>query len=185
MARFDDDTPWMQQLLLSAAVLVAVAVVIGAVVGLVTLGAVRVAGLGESTGGSSAAPSLVMPTGRPTTGLDGGRGPAGQPSPGTTASATTPPTKPAKPRAITLTAGARQVGPGGRIDLSGRYRGGNGARLQVQRFDQGWVDFPVQVSVTGGRFATYVTTGRTGLNRFRVVDPDAERTSNAVRVRVG
>jgi hypothetical protein len=55
----------------------------------------------------------------------------------------------------------------------------------VQRFEGTWVDFPVTTNVSGGRFATYVTTSRTGQNRFRVLDPDSGRVSAAARVTVG
>ena len=72
------------------------------------------------------------------------------------------------------------------IDLTGTYQAGEGAILQVQRFEDGaWVDFPVTVSVSGGTFATYVLTGRTGPNQFRVVDTDSEAVSNEVTVTVG
>jgi hypothetical protein len=55
----------------------------------------------------------------------------------------------------------------------------------VQRFENGWVDFPVSTSVSGGLFDTYVFSGREGLNRFRVIDPDSGRRSNPVRVTIG
>ena len=56
----------------------------------------------------------------------------------------------------------------------------------MQRFEGGsWTDFPVSAHVSGGQFATYVTTSHTGPQRFRVADKTADRMSNAVRVRVG
>ena len=71
------------------------------------------------------------------------------------------------------------------IDLTGTYQSGEGAILQVQRFEDGtWSDFPVTMSVSGGTFATYVQTGRTGENKFRVVDTDADVVSNEVTVTV-
>ena len=72
-----------------------------------------------------------------------------------------------------------------RINLTGVYQGGEGARLQVQRFENGWVDFPVSTSVSGGSFTTYIYTGRSGPNRFRVIDKEADKASNPVRVSVG
>jgi hypothetical protein len=58
--------------------------------------------------------------------------------------------------------------------------------LQVQRKEGGsWSDFPVSVTVSDGRFSTYVQTGRSGPNRFRVRDTDSKRVSNPVTVRVG
>ena len=72
------------------------------------------------------------------------------------------------------------------IDLTGSYPGGDGAIVQVQRRQGGtWVDFPVTASVSGGTFATYVQTGQTGVNRFRVIDSDSREVSNEVTVRVG
>ncbi len=55
----------------------------------------------------------------------------------------------------------------------------------MQRFEGGaWSDFPVTASVSGGQFATYVTTSHTGPQRIRVADKATHRTSNAVRVTV-
>ena len=72
------------------------------------------------------------------------------------------------------------------INLTGTYQGGEGAILQVQRFEAGsWTDFPVTMSVGGGTFATYVLTARTGPNKFRVVDTDSDAVSNEVTVTVG
>ena len=80
----------------------------------------------------------------------------------------------------------QSVSPMQQIDLTGTYQGGEGAVLQVQRFENGaWVDFPVTASVSGGTFGTYLLTGRTGENRFRVVDTDSEAISNEVTVTVG
>ena len=72
------------------------------------------------------------------------------------------------------------------IDLTGVYPGGEGAILQVQRFEGGsWQDFPVTVSVSDGTFSTYVQTGQGGVNRFRVVDTDSGKPSNEVKVTIG
>ena len=88
--------------------------------------------------------------------------------------------------AISLSAGQTQVGPMQNIDLTGVYPGGEGAVVQVQRFMNGeWVDFAsVDAVVTNETFATYVQTGQTGLNRFRVRDTSNKEVSNEVRVRV-
>ena len=68
------------------------------------------------------------------------------------------------------------------IDLTGVYPGGEGAILQVQRFEGGkWADFPVPISVSDETFATYVQTSQPGVNRFRVIDTDNGATSNEVR----
>lgn len=87
---------------------------------------------------------------------------------------------------LTLSAHPHRVDSFGRIYLTGRYRGGNGATLQVQRFEDGrWSDFPVDTTVSGGRFSTYVQSGYPGRNRFRMVDPATGRASDAVSVVVG
>jgi hypothetical protein len=187
MARNDDDeTRWTRQLLIGLAALVAVALVIGGVVSVLALGAAKVTGIDEAKPSTSAKPSLVMPSGEPTTKVDGFPDPTGDPSPTPTESAT-PSAKPsAKPRGISLQVLPRKVSPNQRINLTGVYEKGEGATLQVQRFEGGaWVDFPVTASVTGGNFTTYITTGRTGVNRLRVVDLDSDKRSNAVRVTVG
>ena len=89
---------------------------------------------------------------------------------------------------VTLQAGETQVGPMGRIDLTGTYQTGEGAVLQVQRATgpgDSWVDFPVTATVSGGTFSTYVQTGRTGPNRFRVIDTDTDLVSNEVTITIG
>lgn len=92
-----------------------------------------------------------------------------------------------KPRPeIVLKSVQRRVGAMQQIDLSGSYPGGDGAILQVQRFESGaWSDFPVTASVSGGSFSTYVQTGHTGPNKFRMIDTDSGKTSNAVTVVIG
>lgn len=88
--------------------------------------------------------------------------------------------------AITLTAGQRSVAPMQRIDLTGSYPGGDGAILQVQRLDgRTWVDFPVTTSVSGETFSTYIQTGQSGVNKFRVADTSSREVSNQVTVTIG
>ncbi len=184
MAARDEDPPWTRQLLVSLAVLLAVAVVIGGVLGVVALGAARVTGLGEAGASATSEPSLVMPTARPTTRPQ--RSPASGSAGASSAASPSHKAAPKKKPAISLTVSPATVGANQRIDLTGRYPGGDGTRLQVQRREGGaWTDFPVDVPVNGGRFATYVTTGHTGAQEFRVTDPGAGRVSNPVRVRVG
>ena len=87
---------------------------------------------------------------------------------------------------ISLSASQTAVGPMDQIDLTGTYPSGEGAILQVQRFEGGsWSDFPVTVSVSNQTFSTYVQTSQPGENRFRVVDTDTRRVSNEVKVSVG
>jgi hypothetical protein len=149
------------------------------------VGAAKVSGIDGASSAPAAPPSLYIPSGEPTTGLDAYPDPAGtgpsSSSPSATPSAT--PTK--KPRAITLRASPLQVSANERINLTGSSRGTVGAQLQVQRFESGWVDFPVTATVRGGVFGTYIYTGRSGVNRLRVLDPTTGRASNVVRVTVG
>jgi hypothetical protein len=185
MAGTDDDKPWTRLLLVGVAAIVVVALVIGGVVSALALGAARVTGIDESRPTATARPSLYLPSGEPTTQVDEYPEPEGQPEATASASPSSRPTPRRKVRAISLQVLPRRVSAGQRINLTGAYKGAQGARLQVQRFEEGWVDFPVTVNVRSGRFATYVTTSRTGQNRFRVLDPVSGRTSDAVRVTVG
>jgi hypothetical protein len=192
--RRDDETSWPRQLLIGVGALVAVALVVGGVVSVVALGAARVAGIAEGPVTASAKPSLYMPSGTPTVTVQPYPAASGsasaQPSSGAGATPTstpssTPSRKPKKATRISLHASPSHVQPNQRINLAGAYPGGGSARLQVQRFEGGWTDFPVTVSVSGGSFATYITTGHTGTNRLRVVDTSSGRASNVVRVTVG
>lgn len=186
--RDDDDAPWTRQLLVGLVLLAVVALVIGAVMSVVALGAAKVAGIDQAGEGPSARPSLFFPTGEPNTGPEASA--AGPDVPSTSASpaptTSAPPPKPRKPtKSIALQAFPARVGANARINLTGVYQGGEGAQLQVQRFEGGWVDFPVTTSVSGGQFTTYIFSGREGRNRFRMIDKDSGRKSNAVRVTIG
>ena len=87
---------------------------------------------------------------------------------------------------ISLQSAANAVASGERIYFSGVYPGGEGAVLQLQRFQDGaWVKFPATVNVSNGSFSSYLFTGQSGLNRFRVVDSDSGEASNEIRVTVG
>ncbi|MCR1784837.1 hypothetical protein KVF89_20005 [Nocardioides carbamazepini] len=87
---------------------------------------------------------------------------------------------------ISLQALATSVASGERIYFSGVYPGGEGAILWVQRFENGdWADFPASVGVTNGTFSSYIFTGVSGVNRFRVVDRDSGTVSNEISVTVG
>ena len=161
--------------------LVAVSTFLGLILGVGTLAASRLAGLGGDGGDSAGGTgdSLFLPSPSDTSSPTGTSpsGEAGDPSP--------TPTKPAE-TTITLTAGQQSVAPMQRIDLTGTYPGGDGAILQVQRLDgRTWIDFPVTTSVAGERFSTYIQTGQTGLNRFRVTDTSSREVSNRVTVTIG
>jgi hypothetical protein len=175
---------------------VGIAAVIGLVVGGLTAGAVYLTGLVPAEQDTSAAsppdpgqdnenelptPSL-LPTKSPTPEASAG------PSQGATPEATTKPTKKRKPKPahpIRLLASSNSVATMERVTLSGRYPGGNGTSLQVQRREGGaWVPFPTSATVDGGAFTTYVASGQSGPNAFRVIDPSTGRRSNVVVVRV-
>ena len=174
--------------------LVGVAVVVGIVAGIVALAGAKVAGLDSSSGsttGSEEQASLYLPKPEATSGDNGplitlapGRqSPQNQPSnqePGEEQSSKKP-----EGKGISLQVAAASVSPMDNIDLTGVYPGGEGAILQVQRFEGGaWRDFPVTASVSDETFATYVQTGQSGVNRFRVVDTDTGKASNEVKVTI-
>ena len=185
----DDEAGWGRQLLVVVGVLVAVALVIGGVVSVIALGAARVTGIDSAQTKATRKPSLYIPSEKPTVGLDEYPAPSSK-SPtsraGGDASPSDRPRRKKKKPGITLQAFPQRVSAGQRINLTGVYQGGEGARLQVERFEAGrWSDFPVGASVSGGQFTTYVTTSRSGKQRFRVVDPLSDKASNPVRVTVG
>jgi hypothetical protein len=85
-----------------------------------------------------------------------------------------------------LNASPVYVKPMERINLTGQWPGHDNESLLVQRFDGGkWADFGVDVRVDVGTFATYVMTGRTGDQKFRVYDPTSQTASNEVTITVG
>ena len=87
--------------------------------------------------------------------------------------------------AISLSAAATEVGPMEEIYLTGVYPGGEGAVVQVQRFENDkWEDFPVDASVSGETFSTYVQTAKLGVNKFRVRDTSGPDVSNEVTVKI-
>lgn len=164
---------------------------VGLAVGLLLSGAalagVSVLGLGGDGNGGRASgnQTLYVPKPEPT---DPDTGPQVTLLPG---EESTTPDAPATSEApkfpISLSAGQTAVGPMEEIDLTGVYPGGEGTVVQVQRFESGrWEDFAsVDAVVTNETFSTYVQTGQTGVNRFRVRDTDSDAVSNEVRVRVG
>ena len=162
--------------------LVGVAVAIGLLGGLAVMVGVKATGIGDTSSASddSGTPSTFQLPRPSDTGSSAPAPDPVEPSPGTDTSSEAP------AEAISLTAVQQSVSPMQQIDLTGTYQSGEGAILQVQRFENGaWRDFPVTMSVSGGTFATYVQTARTGPNKFRVVDTDTEVTSNEVTVTVG
>lgn len=190
---FDDEDSWLRQVLLGLGALVVVSVLVGGVVGAVVLGATKMTGVGETDRAPEAAPSLYLPTERPTTRPDSFPDPPGgkkatagrgQGDKGDT-SGSSDKKKKSQAKPITLQAVPVRAQSGERIDLSGAYRGGDGATLQVQRFEAGWTDFPVTATVRGGLFSTFIFTERAGKSRFRVLDEATGKASNAVTVTIG
>jgi hypothetical protein len=178
---------WPRTVLVGLAALAVSAVVIGVVVGLVMVGAARTSGLGETSSRPSEPDSLYMPPYvRPTEKEPGAAAPPPA-RPRVTAVPLDPTDGPTTAAGeITLVASPSQVSNGERINLSGVHVKGDGTSLQVQRQEgAAWVDFPVRATVRDGGFDTYVYTGRSGDNIFRVYDPGSGRSSNPVTVKVG
>ena len=163
--------------------LVGVAVAIGLLGGLAVMVGVKATGLDGTTTASdgSASPSTFnLPKPTDTASSIPAPEESVEPSPGAEETSEAP------AEAISLSATQQSVSPMQQIDLTGTYPGGEGAVLQVQRFEGGaWSDFPVTAPVSGGTFGTYVQTGNVGPNRFRVIDTDSEAISNEVTVTVG
>lgn len=166
-------------------------VAFAAVVALGTFLVVHALGLSGSGGSASSVvgqPAPVSPlptTALPVPGSSGGA--AGSSNGGATDAA--PSSQPGPrhhARGLRLDASPSSVGPLERINLTGTWPGHDNVGLQVQRLTNGsWTDFPTATSVQMGTFETYVETGRSGVNEFRVYDPDTGTASNSVRVRVG
>jgi len=75
--------------------------------------------------------------------------------------------------------------PNERINLTGTYRKADNIGLQVQRFEDGkWRNFGVDATVRVGTYETYVMTGQSGEQRFRMFDPATKRGSNVVLVTI-
>jgi hypothetical protein len=166
--------------------LVAVAAVVGLLFGLAALFGTKVLGLDGGSVDTSADPSagsattMYLPEPEPTETTEPSTGVETEPGEAPSSSESAPAEQ------ISLSAGQLSVSPMQQIDLTGTYPQGEGAILQVQRFEGGsWSDFPVTVSVSNQTFATYVQTSQAGVNKFRVKDTDSDMTSNEVEVTVG
>jgi hypothetical protein len=167
------------------AALVGVGVVVGLLVSGCALAASSMLGLdGDEDGGpASSQQSMYLPKPSDTQQESGPQitlQPGEETPSGTTSSDAAP------EFAISLSAAATEVGPMEEIYLTGVYPGGEGAVVQVQRFENGqWDDFAaVDAVVSGETFSTYVQTAQGGVNKFRVRDTDGPNVSNEVRVKV-
>jgi hypothetical protein len=163
--------------------LVGVAVVIGLLGGLAVIVGVKATGIGDTSSASDeSSTSATFNLPRPS---DTGSASIPTPEDSEEPSAGES-TSEAPATGISLAATQQSVSPMQQIDLTGTYPGGEGAILQVQRFENGaWSDFPVTMSVSGGTFATYVQTSQVGPNKFRVIDTDTQVASNELTVTVG
>ncbi|HSE10690.1 MAG TPA: hypothetical protein VLB29_18650 [Nocardioidaceae bacterium] len=197
----DEQAPWYRSLLVGVGALLGVAVLVGGVIAVIAVGAVNLAGIGDAESSARAEPSLYIPErtsegtqedddGLTLEDLNGGKSPteseSAEPKPEPSKSPKEEKRKPKPPPSvISLSASPVEVSRMERIYLSGSYPRGEGASLQVQRLEGGvWRDFPTSASVSGGTFSTYVMTGQSGLNKFRVVDSAKGKKSNPVSVRV-
>lgn len=171
--------------------LIGVGVVVGLIVGIGALAGARVAGVGEETTDTSSGGEASMYLPKPEK-TQPATGPEITLRPGQE-SASVANTEPSQPKTtkkpkkvISLSAAQTQVAPMQQIDLSGTYPGGEGAILQVQRFEGGgWENFPASpVSVSDQTFSTYILTGIPGEQRFRMVDTGSGKTSNEIRITV-
>lgn len=182
----DEESPWYIQLLVSTAVLIGVALLVGGIIVVIGLKAVDVVGLDAPR--STSPENVVIPTQT-----------ASSPSGGPKSSIRSPSNRPTKTRptqtrtttsapagAISLTVSPPQVSAYDRINLTGSYPAPDGTTLQVEREESTgvWVDFPVTATVNGGTFTTYIETGRVGTNRLRMADQSTGKVSNVVVVAV-
>lgn len=175
--------------------LAGVAVAVGLVIGVVVLAGTSVLGLGsdEGTSTTTSERSMYLPKPQKTptetapeytlAPVEGGESSSEDASdePSSEESESEAPRK-----QITLSASTTTSSPMEQFDLTGVYPTGEGAILQVQRFEGGsWVDFNATGSVSGGTFQIPIYTSQGGVNRFRVVDSDTELESNEIRITIG
>lgn len=181
--------------------LVAVGLGVGLILALVVLVGAKVLGIGgsdtDAAGDTTAHDSMYLPSPVETAVSSGPLITLATEDPEETGTAdssdepsddpTTEDTASESPKAgeISLQAVDGTVSSGERIYFSGVYPGGEGAILWMQRWQDGaWADFPASVGVTNGTFSSYIFTGVSGLNRFRVIDRDSGTVSNEIRVTV-
>ncbi|WP_296603740.1 hypothetical protein [Nocardioides sp.] len=174
--------------------LVGVGLAVGLILGVVVLAGTKVLGFGggDGSGGSTSERSMYLPKPEKTPMESGPQitlapGASSTPGSGDPSADATKSSKPAKPRKqISLSAGATSAGPMESFNLTGVYPGGEGAILQVQRFEGGaWTDFNATGSVSDETFQIPIQTSQPGVNRFRVVDTDGGLESNEVRITIG
>ncbi len=184
----DDERSRLRSVLIGLSALVAGALVIGGLVGLLAWGAVNLAGDGPDLTTSPTAPLIPerSETTSPSPKEQSKQAKSKQSSKKSdtkkNSSKKSKNKKKQNNQRITLDASPKVASTYERVRLTGRYPGGNGTKLQVQRRQGGWADFPTSATVRRGSFSTWVQTGRPGVNRFRVVDKDAGKKSRSVSV---
>lgn len=168
---------------MALAKVVAVAVVMGALVGGGAWAVISAVGVPEAAGDIPEVTGSPSPL--PTRALDADESPSAEPTP--QPSATPSPTPTREPRELSLSGSPASVGPGQRINLTGSWPGKDNVTLQVQRREGGsWGSFAgVTAQVSAGQFSTWVLTSRTGEARFRVFDPGSGTASNPVLITIG
>jgi hypothetical protein len=178
----DDGRDPRQELSVVVAKILAVAVAIGLVVGGGAWLLVKGLGLDSADTAGLTGP-VESGTPLPTTALPV---PADSPQPSSTNTGLVTGTTSPGNGQLYLSAAPVYVKPMERINLTGQWPGHDNEGLLVQRFEGGkWADFGVQVRVNVGTFETYVMTGHTGDQRFRVFDPQSDTASNEVKITVG
>ncbi|WP_460851236.1 hypothetical protein [Nocardioides montaniterrae] len=192
--RYDDDNPVKAGLVALIGVSLAVGLVL-AIIALIATHFLGLSGGGGSSSGSGGGATMYIPPLQKTTEAQGPlvtlntaqpprsrtSAPAGESEPTESA----PPTKKPGKGEISLQALETTVPNFGKIDLTGTYPGGEGQILQVQRQQDGaWVDFAATVPVVNSTLTTYIQTGVSGKNTFRVLDKSRGVFSNPVTVTV-
>lgn len=205
------DDNWKRQLVLGVSMLVVIGLLVGGIVAFVSLKAADVAGITDDDPDSTAAtsapastpsapPASTTPTEptsstTPTTPTTTSTTPAPTVTTTTVTETTSAPTtsssttrsEPSTPTdtdgGFTMSASRSSAGSYQRVQLTGRFTGSGSLTLQ-RRVDGGaWEDFPAEVARSGPRFTTYIESGRSGLNEFRVV-ARAGLASPVVSVRI-
>jgi hypothetical protein len=180
------DSP-RRALLVALAAMAGVALLVGLAVGAAAITVLNGAGVGDTgqaSGGSEE--SLYIPRYHPT--QTAKTDDLNLPSPTAEESQSESPSEEPSPRTdrIKLFGAPQSVSPGERINFNGVYVDGEGVALQIQRKEGGvWVDFPVEATVRGGVFSTWIQTSHTGESPFRVLDETTNRVSNVVVITVG
>ncbi|MCL2544041.1 MAG: hypothetical protein FWE71_16470 [Nocardioidaceae bacterium] len=190
---YDDDRPVRNGLLALVGVSLGVGLVV-AIVALVGVHAVGLAGGSSGSGGPGSGETMSIPpyqktteAGGPLITLNTQGAAASKPSsaPKAPSSPSSSASKKPKKGQISLQALETTVPNFGKIDLSGTFPGGEGEILQVQRkTGSSWGDFAATVPVSNATFSTYIQTGLSGKNAFRVLDKTRGIASNPVVVTV-